>query len=70
MWPHLSKISAPTLLLRAEWRPVLPPEMADAVRKLIPNVRFAEVPRAYHHVTLDNPAGFVEAVSPFLLAER
>ena len=67
LWPHLSRIVAPTLLLRAALSPVLTAEMADAMRKAIPDVRFVEVPHAYHHVTLDQPDAFVTAVTPFLL---
>src|SRR5437762_792032 len=67
MWPHLAKIRAPTLLVRAELSPVLTPDMAASMRKAIPDVRFVEVPGAYHHVTLDQPERFVAAVSEFLL---
>jgi pimeloyl-ACP methyl ester carboxylesterase len=67
LWPHLSKITAPTLLLRAALSPVLTADMAEAMRAAIPNVRFVEIPGAYHHVTLDQPSAFVAAVSPFLL---
>jgi pimeloyl-ACP methyl ester carboxylesterase len=66
MWPHLPKITAPTLLVRAGLSPVLTAEMAASMRKAIPDVRFVEVPGAYHHVTLDQPEGFVAAVSGFL----
>ena len=67
MWPHLPRITAPTLLVRAELSPVLTREMAASMRKAIPDVRFVEVAGAYHHVTLDQPDGFVAAVSEFLL---
>jgi pimeloyl-ACP methyl ester carboxylesterase len=67
MWAHLSRITAPTLLVRAALSPVLNPEMATSMRNAIPNVRFVEVPGAYHHVTLDRPKEFVAAVSDFLL---
>jgi pimeloyl-ACP methyl ester carboxylesterase len=67
MWPHLPKITAPTLLVRAELSPVLTPQMAASMRKAIPDVRLVEVAGAYHHVTLDQPDGFVAAVSEFLL---
>ena len=66
LWPHLSRIAAPTLLLRAALSPVLTAEMADQMRKAIPDVRFVEVPGAYHHLTLDQPDAFVTAVSEFL----
>ena len=67
MWPHLSKITAPTLIVRAGRSPVLTPEMAEKMLGLIPDVRLVEVPDAYHHVTLDQPERFVRAVRDFLL---
>ena len=66
MWPHLPRIVAPTLLLRAELSPVLTADMADAMRKAIPDVRLVTIPGAYHHLTLDQPAAFVSAASEFL----
>lgn len=67
MWPHLSGIRAPTLIVRAGKSGVLTAEMAAAMRAAIPDVRLVEVPDAYHHVTLDQPERFVRAVEGFLL---
>jgi pimeloyl-ACP methyl ester carboxylesterase len=67
MWPHLSRIAAPTLLVRAALSPVLTADMARKMCGLIPDVRMVEVPDAYHHVTLDQPERFVDAVKEFLL---
>jgi pimeloyl-ACP methyl ester carboxylesterase len=67
MWPHLAKIVAPTLIVRAALSPVLTAEMSARMRATIPDVRLVEVADAYHHVTLDQPERFVEAVSSFLL---
>jgi pimeloyl-ACP methyl ester carboxylesterase len=67
MWPHLSRITAPTLIVRAALSPVLTSEMAEKMLASIPDVRLVEVPDAYHHVTLDQPARFVRAVEGFLL---
>jgi pimeloyl-ACP methyl ester carboxylesterase len=36
------------------------------VKARAPQVELATVPESDHHATLDNPAGFVEAVRPFL----
>jgi pimeloyl-ACP methyl ester carboxylesterase len=66
MWPHLAKIRAPTLIVRAALSPILPPEMAARMRAAIPDVRVVEVADAYHHVTLDRPEAFVRAVEGFL----
>ena len=67
MWPHLSKITAPTLIVRAGNSPGLTPEMAERMCGLIPDVRLVEVPDAYHHVTLDQPERFVRALEGFVL---
>jgi pimeloyl-ACP methyl ester carboxylesterase len=67
MWPHLSRIAAPTLIVRAALSPVLTADMAERMRASIPDVRMVEVPGAYHHVTLDQPERFVRAVEGFLL---
>jgi pimeloyl-ACP methyl ester carboxylesterase len=67
LWPHLASIQAPTLLIRAARSPVLTAEMAEKMVATIPDVRFAEVADAYHHVTLDQPEGFLRAVKEFLL---
>ena len=66
MWPHLSRITAPTLIVRAALSPVLTSDMAEKMRATIPDVRLVEVPGAYHHVTLDQPERFVRAVEGFL----
>ena len=67
LWPHLSRITAPTLLVRAALSPILTPEMLTKMTDAIPDVRAVEVPDAYHHVTLDRPEAFVASVSGFLL---
>ena len=66
MWTELPKITAPTLIVRATLSPVLTPDMAATMLRLIPDSRLVEVPEAYHHVTLDRPEAFVQAVSSFL----
>lgn len=66
MWPHLSRISAPTLILRAEKSPVLPVEMAASLRAAIPGARLVEIPGAYHHLTLDRPREVAAALAAFI----
>jgi pimeloyl-ACP methyl ester carboxylesterase len=41
------------------------PEMAE-IGARAPQVQWAEVPESNHHITLDNPQGFVEALREFL----
>ena len=36
------------------------------IRAKAPQVQSAEVPASDHHITLDNPEGFVEVVKAFL----
>lgn len=65
-WPLLERITAPTLIVRGEHSPVLPPPMvADMVRR-IPRVRVEEIAGAYHHLVLDAPAAFTAVLERFL----
>lgn len=68
--PYFAKISVPTLLVKGEASPRISPEIFAEVRAVAPQVELAEVPASGHHVTLDNPAGFVEAVNAFLKRHR
>jgi pimeloyl-ACP methyl ester carboxylesterase len=40
------------------------------VEEVLPDARLAVVPRAGHSVMTDNPEGFSEAVSSFVLGEE
>jgi pimeloyl-ACP methyl ester carboxylesterase len=40
--------------------------MADKLRAAIPGAAYTEIPGSYHHLVLDNPTAFVQAVDPFL----
>jgi pimeloyl-ACP methyl ester carboxylesterase len=65
-WSLLSRITAPTLVVRAALSPVLTEEMAQRVQASIPGASLVTVPNAYHHLTLDNPAAFNAALAGFL----
>ena len=65
-WPLLARIVAPTLIVRGERSLVLPREMAARMRAAIPLATLAEIPGAYHHLVLDDPAAFVRALDAFL----
>src|SRR3989454_156132 len=67
-WSLLDRIAAPTLIARGELSPVLPRVMADKLRAAIRRATQAEIPASYHHLVLDNPAGFVRALEEFLAA--
>jgi pimeloyl-ACP methyl ester carboxylesterase len=65
-WPLLPRITAPTLVVRAELSPNLPPDHIARIRSLVPHATIVEVPGSYHHVTLDAPAQVVTALDGFL----
>ena len=67
-WPLLPLITAPTLIIRAELSPNLPPEHIARIRQLMPHATVVDVPGSYHHVTLDHPAAVVAALDSFLNA--
>ena len=69
-WTLLDRITAPTLIVRGELSPVLPRDMADKLRSAIRGASLVEIPASYHHVTLDNPAGFVLELGRFLASLR
>jgi len=67
-WTLLDRITAPTLIARGELSPVLPRTMADKLRGAIRGASLVEIPASYHHLILDNPAGFVQELDTFLAA--
>jgi len=70
-WAALARVSCPTLVVRGAASDILAPETADRmVDEVLKDGRLAVVPQAGHSVMTDNPEGFEEAVSAFLLAEE
>lgn len=67
-WPFLPKISCPSLVIRGELSSIMSREAAQRVAQAIAGGCFAELPRAFHHLILDDPDGFVRAVDDFLTA--
>ena len=65
-WESLRNITSPTLLIRGAASDVLSRELADRMVATIPNCTLVEVAESGHSVPLDNPSGFVAALSPFL----
>jgi pimeloyl-ACP methyl ester carboxylesterase len=65
-WTLLDRIKAPTLIARAEHSPVLPREQAARLASSIADASLVEIPGAYHHLTLDRPQAFVDALQGFL----
>ena len=65
--PLWEKVKVPALVVRGgEHSTRFTPEALAEVRARAPQVQVAEVPASDHHITLDNPQGFVEAVRNFL----
>ena len=65
-WPLLSRITAPTLVVRGECSTILRSHVAAEMVRQIPNARLEEIPGTYHHVMLDRPAAFVSVLNRFL----
>lgn len=64
--PLWNSIRVPALLVKGARSDRVNEKILAAIRERAPQVEFAEVPAADHHVTLDNPAGFVQVVRSFL----
>jgi pimeloyl-ACP methyl ester carboxylesterase len=70
-WAALARITCPTLVVRGAASDILAPETADKmVDEVLADGRLTVVARAGHSVMTDNPEGFEEAVSEFLLSEE
>jgi len=64
--PRWNHIRIPALLVKAERSQRINPQVYGEVKSRCPQVQLTEVPHCDHHVTLDNPTGFVSAVKAFL----
>jgi len=64
--PRWNHIRIPALLVKAQRSQRISPQVFAEVKARCPQVELVEVPHSDHHVTLDNPSGFVSAVKSFL----
>jgi pimeloyl-ACP methyl ester carboxylesterase len=64
--PLWERITIPALLVKGGLSNRITPGIYADIKARAPQVELAEVPGAEHHVTLDNPQGFVEVVTRFL----
>ena len=64
--PLWEKIRIPALAIRSEDSRRFATEVLAEIRARAPQVQTAEVPASDHHIMLDNPQGFVDAVRKFL----
>jgi len=64
--PYWEQIKTPALVVRGALSPRISDETFAEIKKRCPQAELASVANSDHHVTLDNPAGFVEAVRGWL----
>jgi pimeloyl-ACP methyl ester carboxylesterase len=64
--PYWNEIGIPALLVKGGRSERITPEIYRDAKARCPQLELAEVPGADHHVTLDNPPGFVQAVKAWL----
>jgi esterase len=65
-WSALANIPCPTLIVRAAESDLVTPEVVSRMLAALPRGSAVEVADAGHMVLEDNPAGFNDAVIPFL----
>lgn len=69
-WEALRKVPCPTLVVRGAASDILSPDIADRMADdELQNGKLAVVAQAGHSVMTDNPDGFREAVTNFVLGE-
>ena len=66
LWPEITKITCPTLIIRGKETDLLAPDTAQRMLDTMPDAKMAEVPRAGHMVFEDNPTDFIAAIKAFL----
>jgi len=65
--PLWDKVKVPALVIRGgAHSPRFTPDIMAEIRARAPQVQVAEVQDSDHHVTLDNPQGFIDVVRQFL----
>lgn len=65
-YPYWNNIKIPALLMKGDRSARISPEVIAEVKLRAPQVEVAEVANSDHHVTLDNPSGFVSAARQFI----
>lgn len=65
-WPFLPGVLCPTLVVRGGRSPVMDREAWQRVTMTVRRGQFAELRDAYHHLILDDPAGFAGIVTRWL----
>jgi pimeloyl-ACP methyl ester carboxylesterase len=65
-WPLLPRVACPTLVVRGEGSAIMEREAAEKAAQAVPRGEFAELPGAYHHLIVDDPAGFAALLGRWL----
>ena len=60
------RIKIPALLMKAERGGRITPQVIAELTSRAPQLKVAVVPASDHHITLDNPSGFIRVVREFL----
>jgi pimeloyl-ACP methyl ester carboxylesterase len=68
LWQAWRAVRCPVLLVRGDDSDVLATETAQRMLAENPNASMGSVPQCGHSITLDNPEGLLEVVSPWLAA--
>jgi len=66
LWPVVTNITCPTLVVRGMETDTLSREVANQMVETFQNCQLAEVPQAGHMVMEDNPSDFIDAMRRFL----
>lgn len=66
LWPDLSRITCPTLIVRGAESDVLSPQIAKRMLETLPNGRLVEIADAGHTVPGDQPDAFLAVIRTFL----
>ena len=59
---YIGNIQCPMIFVRGAKSSVVPRDKAEEIVRLCPRGKLVEIKRAYHHVFLDNPVEFEEAI--------
>ena len=70
LWEILRGLACPTLIVRGAASDVLSADTADEMEEVLARGSLVVVPRAGHSVMTDNPEGFCDDVSSFVLGEN
>jgi pimeloyl-ACP methyl ester carboxylesterase len=64
--PNLKHVKLPTLILRGADSTLVAPRHAHRMNRKVQGSMYKEIPRAFHHVPLDNPEATASAIIDFV----